>query len=453
MQQPIDTFQQAYAAIWDRSNWDRGYISNPFAGDEAARQGLVRTQSLLDRLGNPEHAYPIVHVAGSKGKGSTCSFVDSVMRAAGARSGRFLSPHLHSILERFVVDDIQISEAEFTGVVAMVMSATHGVETTEPAIGEITAWELSTAIALLWFAERDCDVVALEVGLGGTLDATNVVDPVVSAITRLDYEHTAILGDTMASIAGNKAGIIKPGRPVVTVDQTREAMDVIESVASNAGSMLLVAKRDWTAVGSSDSFDVHGPGWEHLGLKSSLRGAHQVENAGLAIAAIHLLVEAHPFAFNVDDAAIRRGLASTFVPSRFEIARHHSGATLVIDGAHSPESISALVQALHDDYGATPVVVIVAMLSGREPGTVLAPFAGNASAWLVTSSGSPRAIAAEELRAALPKSGADSSIVASVAEAIELAVQMPIIGEDGGIVVVTGSLATAAEARTALGLA
>jgi dihydrofolate synthase/folylpolyglutamate synthase len=450
---PITTYDDAYAAIWDRSGWDRGFISNPFAGDEAARLGLVRTRRLLDGLGSPDRAYPIVHVAGSKGKGSTCSFIDSILRAAGARSGRFLSPHLHSIRERFVVDDAPIDEDSFTSIVSEVMDMTGTVERGDPAIGTLTAWELSTAIALLWFKRRACDVAVVEVGLGGTLDATNVVTPAVSVITQLDYEHTAILGDTMAEIAANKAGIIKPGRPVASADQPEDGLDVIRARAGEVGARLLVANHDWSVTGTTKSFDARGPGWEHLNLRSTLRGQHQVENAGLAIAAVHLLDDTVKLPFPVDDEAIRTGLANTFVPGRFEVVQHHAGSTVVVDGAHSPESMRALAAAIRVEFPDLPVIAVVAMLSDKDPASVLPPLATIASRLVVTEAANPRALPTAHLASAARSLGAPFETAPSVARAIELAAQAIDGASENGVVVVTGSLVTAAEARVALGLA
>ena len=449
----ITTYDQAYAAIWERSGWDRGFISNPFAGDEAARLGLVRTRRLLDELGAPDRAFPIVHVAGSKGKGSTCSFIDTILRAGGARTGRFLSPHLHSILERFVVDDRPIDENSFTRVVDAVMHATEAVELAAPAVGTLTAWELSTAIALLWFERCACDIAVIEVGLGGTLDATNVVTPAVSVITRLDFEHTAILGVTMAEIAANKAGIIKTGRPVASVDQPAKGLDVIRARARDVGATLLVANHDWFVTGITDSFDISGPGWGHADLRSSLRGHHQLENAGLAVVAVHLLADSGEFPYPVPDEAIRAGLASTFVPGRYEVVRHRSGTTVVIDGAHSPESMRALAETIRVDFPDRKVVAVVAMLSDKDPAKVLPPIASVASRLIVSSASHPRALPTDRLATAAGAIGGAFDTAPSIADAIDLAASTPGMVRDNGVVVVTGSLVTAAEARVALGLA
>lgn len=445
----ITSFEQAMAVIHERSGYDRGFISNPFAGDDAARLGLVRTSRVLDRLGNPERDYPIVHVAGSKGKGSTCSFIDSILRSAGATCGRFLSPHLHSFQERFVVNDREVGKDDFTRLVNDVYQAALQVETNHPDVGELTAWELSTAMVLLWFSRCRCDVAVVEVGLGGTLDATNVVTPAASVITRLDYEHTAILGSSMAEIASNKAGIIKPGVPVASADQPPEGSAVIEARAGEFNSPLLVANRDWTVQGSDASFSARGPNWRYDQLRSSLIGRHQVDNAGLAIAALHLLAPAFPPGIFLTEQAIRSGLANTFIPGRFEIIRHHPGNTIVIDGAHSPESTRALADAIRAHFPDTRPVVIIGMLSDKDPGAVLPPLFAIAGGWIVAPVQSPRAIAVAEIASTLDSQLVTVVTAESVANALEVALQ----AGKSDLIVVTGSLTTAAEARVALGLA
>ena len=446
----IRTFDEAMSFIRDRSGYDRGFISNPFAGDEAARLGLIRTREILAKLGNPQRAFHIVHVAGSKGKGSTCSFIDSILRAGGTRTGRFLSPHMHSFRERFVVDDVVIPEADFTGLVAEAHQATLAVERDHPDIGQLTAWELSTAIALLWFARSECEVAVVEVGLGGTLDATNVVHPAVSVISTLDFEHTAILGTTMTEIAGNKAGIIKPGVPVVSAVQPPEGLAVIEARAKACDAPLQIAERDWQATGSSTAFTVEGPTWRHDNLRSSLYGDHQVANAGLAIAAVHALSGTHPI--DLSDSIVRYGIANTFIPGRFEIVRHASGATLVLDGAHTPQSMVVLASAIRDRFPGSGLIVVAGMLSDKDPDLVLPPLETEASLWIATDLHSPRALPAVNIVTSLASRGIVATRASSMVEALETALAHANSGEQGTVILVTGSLTTVGEARHVLGL-
>ncbi len=449
----ITTFDEALAAIWERSGYDRGFISNPFAGDDAARLGLVRTARVLELLGNPDRDYPIVHVAGSKGKGSTASFVDSILRAAGQRSGRFLSPHLHSYRERFVVDNAIIGEADFTRLVADVMSSTIEAERADDAIGQLTAWEISTAMALLWFSRSDCDIAVVEVGMGGTLDATNVIDPAVSVITTLDYEHTAILGTTMTEIASNKAGIIKPGRPAVSADGPVEALKVIEAKAYEAGAPLSFANRDWTVTGTDRSFAVVGANWRHDDLVSSLIGRHQVDNAGLAIAAVHELLKLNLPPDGMIDESVRRGIGAAFLPGRFEIMRHPSGVTFVLDGAHSPASAQALALAVRERFPAFKITIVIGMLEDKDPARLLQPFVPLANRWLVAPPESPRAQRSDTIVAALRALGAEPEATRGVRDAIAQAIPAASSPAVNDVVVVTGSLSTVADARLALGLA
>ena len=231
-------YRDALAAIWERSGYDRGFISNPFAGDDAARLGLARTRRLLDRLGAPDTHVSIVHVAGSNGKGSTCAFIDAIARAAGYRIGRYTSPHLHQFRERIAVDGEPIAESDFADHLFTALDAAVALEREEPALGTITAFELTTAMAFNVFTAHDCELAIIETGMGGALDATNVVSSLVAAITPLDYEHTAVLGATLAEIARNKAGIIKAGRPVAVAAQPAEAMAVIEARASEPATTM-----------------------------------------------------------------------------------------------------------------------------------------------------------------------------------------------------------------------
>lgn len=436
-------YRAALAAIWERSGYDRGFISNPFAGDDAARRGLARTAEMLDVLGNPHERVRLIHVAGSKGKGSTTVLMDAILRAAGLRSGRFISPHLHSYRERFVVDDQPIGEDAFARLTGETVAAMHTVETATPSPGRVTAWELSTAMALQWFAQRECEIAVIEVGLGGTLDATNVIDPVVSAITRLDLEHTAILGETLPEIASNKAGIIKPGRPSVTVDQPPEALAVIEARASEMGSELLVGGRDWAVEGDEDGFAVTGPWGRVDDLRISLIGRHQVENAGLAVAATRAGFGDDA---RVDDAAIRGGLRDVQLPGRFERVPGTTGPEIILDGAHTPVAAGALAAAVARHSPTARITFVVGMLRDKRPEPFLGPLIDRAARWIVAEPDSPRAMPADLLREALTTLGQRVEQAPSIAAAVELARQ------DGEVVVVTGSLTTVAEARAHLGL-
>lgn len=443
----ISTYLDALKAIWNRSGYDRGFISNPFAGNDAARLGLTRTRVLLEHAGYHQLPYQVVHVAGSKGKGSTSAKIDAMLRAGGVVTGRFTSPHLHSFRERFVVDGAMISEHDFTELTDRFIHAAEAVEQQRPELGGITAFELNTAMALAWFADQECEVAVVEVGMGGALDSTNIVDPAVSVITTLDFEHTAVLGSTLAEIACNKAGIIKRNRPVVVANQPREALEVITDIANSHQAPLSVAGQDWNSVGTHSNFSFIQDGDEISWLTSSLTGPHQVENAGLAIAAVRALGANNP-TFELDVSAIRNGLETVTMPARFEQVWLPSGQRMVIDGAHTPASTSALARSVQEEFPGTSIVVVIGMLADKEHHAVLEPLATIAATWIVTAPDSPRALPTEELKQSVLTLSSETKVAGSVEQGISLAKHM---GTD--VIVVTGSFSTAAEARVALGLA
>lgn len=438
-------YRAALAAIHDRSGYDRGFISNPFAGDEAARRGLIRTRRLLDALGTPDRQYGILHVAGSKGKGSTCVFIDAILGAAGHRTGRMTSPHLHSFRERFTVDGAPIDEPAFAKLTFAALDAARAIERDDPELGEITAFELTTAMGLAWFAERDCELAVVEVGLGGLLDATNVVTPLVSVIAPLDYEHTAVLGNTLTEIARNKAGIIKASRPVAVARQDPEALTVIEATAAEKHSRMLLAGRDWQTHGTWQQFTATGP-WGTLDdLRVNLPGPHQVENAGLALTACSLLIDD---GWQIGPNAMRAGLATAVWPGRFEEIELAGGQRIVIDGAHTPASAQALATAFAERYPGQRATFVIGLFRDKDPAAFTAPLAPVADRWIVTAPANPRARPADELATALTHLAAPVCTADDVPSAIAAA-------RDTGasLIVVTGSLTMVSAARVALGLA
>jgi dihydrofolate synthase/folylpolyglutamate synthase len=441
------TYQQALRAIWERSAYDRGFVSNPFAGDAAADLGLLRTAALLERLGQPQERYGIIHVAGSKGKGSTCAFAASILHAAGYRTGLYTSPHLHTYRERIAVDGKMIAEEQFAALTRLALDATESLERERPDLGELTAFELTTAMALRHFADAGCALAVVEVGMGGTLDATNVVSPLVSVITALDFEHTRVLGNTIEEIAANKAGIIKPGRPVVVTTQAPAAERVIAGFAGAAGSWMLLAGRDWQARGPWTSFTVNGPWGAYEGLRSGLIGAHQVENAGAAIATTWLLGDD---GFPVPESAARAGVAAVQWPGRVEVITLAGEPRYILDGAHTPASAAALaatVAALGDGGRTT---LVLAMMADKDPATLIHALAPVTRHVIATANRSPRSLPANAIAIAAQTVGLPSTTAPDLPRALA---QARALAGPNGQVLVTGSLTTVAEAREALGLA
>ena len=428
----------ALRQIWERSDYDRGFISNPFAGDDTARLGLKRTAAVLDRLGKPHSTYQVVHVAGSKGKGSTCAFTRSILTAAGRRTGLFSSPHLHSYRERIAVDGEPISESVFAIGWARALAAAESFERDRPEVGRVTSFELLTAMALDQFATAGCDAAVVEVGLGGTLDATNVISPDSTAITALDYEHTRVLGSTMAEIAANKVGIVKPGIPLATARLPEGAIHVVADAVQRAGAPWLRADVDWTWEGSWRTFNAIGPWGTFNGLKSGLIGAHQIDNACLAIAAVWQMM-----GNALAEEAIRNGLSSTAWPGRFEIAR--DDPTLVLDGAHTPSAAEVLARAYAAEYPALRCAILLGILRDKDPVPIAEALLPVASEIVAVTPPSPRGLSAAELAAALDSLPVPVKVIPDVAEALSEVRERPAI--------VTGSLTTVAAAREAIGLA
>ncbi len=410
---------------------------------------LGRMRMLLARLGDPQRAYPTIHIAGSKGKGSTAAMAEAMLRRGGYRTGLYISPHLHSFGERIQVAGAAIAEEEFAGLVDELLPHAE-------AVPGITWFELITALAFLHYARQRADVAVIEVGLGGRLDATNVITPLVSVITSLSYEHTAWLGDTLAQIAFEKAGIIKPGVPVVSAPQEPEALAVIERVAVERGATLALVGREWQMRPGpihegGQSFAVRCPAglppavaaaswradeWLHFDLP--LLGRHQIVNATCALAAV---VQATAAGLPVTVAAAAAGLRAVRWPGRGEVLARDP--LVVADGAHNGDSARKLVAMLQEWFPGRRWTFVVGILSDKDHAAILRELIPAAAHLLVTRSQSGRATDPELLAGIARSLGADARVVDAVPAALEQALTF------GEAVCLTGSLSIAAEARSA----
>ncbi|HEX3721286.1 MAG TPA: folylpolyglutamate synthase/dihydrofolate synthase family protein [Nitrolancea sp.] len=437
-------YQQAIAYIIERSGYDRGFVANPF---DAETIGLRRTTWLLEALGNPQAKVPAVHVAGTKGKGSTAAFIASILHASGRRVGLYTSPHLHTFRERVQIDGQPIGEQRFADLTAEIAPLNAQLASEKPDWGEATAFEVSTALAFLAFARENLDVAVVEVGLGGRLDATNVLDPRVSVITSISYDHVRILGDTLGQIASEKGGIIKPGRPVVVAPQRPEASETLLRIAHERGSELLLGDRDWQASGHALSFVATGPWGRYDELQSALVGRHQVENAGTAIATCWVLDRD---GLAISEEAIRAGLRTVSWPGRFEVVR--DDPLIVVDGAHNVDSAERLAETLVDEFSGRRLVLVLGIAADKDVEQMVRILAPLARTVIATASHHPRAASASRIVAALqaldqPVPGV--AVAPSVADALNLA----LVDVDDPVICATGSLYVVAEAREALGLA
>ena len=328
-----------------------------------ARFGLETTQRMAAALGNPQERLRFIHVAGTNGKGSTCAMLESVYRAAGLRVGLFTSPHLVSFRERMQVDRRLISEEDVARLVEEVISnqclviSKAGNSAAAPSTQSLitnysspTLFEFVTVMALKYFAEQKCDVVIWETGLGGRLDATNIVTPLASVITNIALDHQQWLGDTLAKIAAEKAGIIKPGVPVLTAADAPEAVAVIREVAERKGAAFTLVADDLNA-GSGTGAPFQLP----------LRGAHQRRNAALAVAVVRALQDTLP----VSEEALRRGLESVRWAGRLQVA-NVGGREFLLDGAHNLDGVRALVSAMRSEFADKPFALVLGMLGDKD---------------------------------------------------------------------------------------
>ncbi len=354
------------------------------------KPGLRPVRAVLDALGAPDRAVPVLQVVGTVGKGSTTAMAASVLQAAGLRAARFTSPHLVRYRERFVVDGEMVGEAALDDAVARVRREVPwaaGDAEAPAGLRPLTFFEWSTVLAWVLFAAAGAEVVVLECGLGGRWDATTACHADVVAVSRIGLDHMGTLGDTLAAIAGEKAAAIRAGRPVVTVDQVPEAAAVVTARAAEVGAPLTVLG-DQVSVSpaeDTDRFTYHGRSLVADELALPLIGAHQVENAGLALAAVEALAAVRGLA--VDASAMRRGLASVAWPGRLE----EVSPGVWVDGAHNRPAAEALAAAVAERFPGRQVHLVFAVLEGRDPVSILEPLLPLAETVTLTMAGGDRA--------------------------------------------------------------
>lgn len=436
------TYDEALAFWYGRINYEQ---RQPAAGDFK----LDRIRALLRRLGNPQDRLRIVHVAGSKGKGSTAAMLAAVLRRAGYRSGLFTSPHLVHVEERIQVDGSPISADELS---ALLDDVRRVVETDRL---EPTFFEVATAVGFLQFARRRVEAAVVEVGLGGRLDSTNVCRPVVSLITSISHDHTKLLGSQLASIAAEKAGIVKPGRPVVSGTTVPEARTVIERVCRELGAPLRQLGVDFryhyqpgrvTADRTQQArvrVEIAAPPHAWPAFDLALLGEHQAANAAVAVACVEVLRQE---GWHVPETAVAEGLANVTWPARLEVVGRRP--LLVLDCAHNVASAEALVRTLETSFPPARRWLVFAGSSDKDLAgmfRVLAPHF--AHAFLCGYASSPRSVPPERLAGLARQAGLACSAYPSVSAALDAAVRQAAADD---LVCVTGSVFLAGEARPLL---
>lgn len=445
--------QAAFDFLHSRVNYERA-CQFPYQDRDLQ---LGRMRELLRRLGNPQDRLRIIHVAGTKGKGSTTVMLAAILSAAGYRTGAFTSPHLNRVEERIAVDGRACTTEEFVALVQRVQPAVLAMER-EGANAGPTYFEITTAMALLHFVQCQAEVAVLEVGLGGRLDSTNVCRPEVAVITSISLDHTEQLGTTLEAIAREKGGIIKPGIPVISGVTASGPRQVLRDLCRERGCSLRELQQDFdfhyrpprdlqqgTAHGEVDFRAPTLDGWAELpGLKLGLLGRHQAANAAVALATLATLRQA---GWTIPEEAARRGLAEVVWPARVEIVARRP--VIVLDAAHNRASIEALLAVLEESFAPARRGLIFATTQGKDLRGMLQGLVGAFDRIVFTRyRNNPRSVPPEELQAlARELGGQDHPICASPAEAWA---QMSRWAQADDLICITGSFYLAAEIRLQL---
>ena len=417
--------------------------------------GLDSMRGFLESLGEPQEGLNCIHIGGTNGKGSTAVTLLTILQEAGCRVGMYTSPHLSSVRERFRINDRYISEEEFARHATRIQTVLDG--------RQITYFEFTTTLAFLWFKEQQVDVAILEVGMGGRLDATNVITPLVSVVTNVSMDHEAYLGDTLALVSAEKAGIIKAGVPVVSAVEPGDSMEVISQHAREKGAPLYLLGRDfsWSAE-EGDLWTYHGIHNNHRygGLRTGLQGRHQKDNASLALAVLDLIAQHPALKRQIPEEAIRTGLARTCWPGRLELivldkktGKHlpaypldegttnpHQGEVVrfLLDGAHNPGGVASLKQVLEEHVNYDTLIGVWASMSDKDIKNSLLPLAPLFDRLIFTRPESERSAVPEAIRELLPETIKERTCCRpTVMEAIDYA---QVLAGSNDLICVAGSL-------------
>ncbi|KAB1931952.1 bifunctional folylpolyglutamate synthase/dihydrofolate synthase [Micromonospora sp. ALFpr18c] len=417
---------------------------------------LDRIESLLDLLGSPQRAYPSIHLTGTNGKTSTARMIDSLLRAFGLHTGRYTSPHLETVRERISLDGEPVSEERFAAVYREVKPLAELVDarSDEP----LTYFDMTTALAFATFADAPVDIAVVEVGLGGAEDATNVIQAGVCVITPIGLDHTEWLGDTLQDIALAKAGIIHQGATVIAAAQEEEAARPLLERCAEVGATIAREGAEFgvlsraIAVGGQ-VLSLQGLGGVYDDVFIPLHGAHQAQNAAVALAAVEAFLGAGTTR-QLDVEAVREGFASTSSPGRLERVRN--APTILLDGAHNPHGMAATVTALQEEFAFSKLVAVLGVLADKDASSLLELLEPVIDVVVVTRNSSPRAMPTEELAALAVEIFGEERVESAdeMPDAIEVAVALAeedVPGELSGVgVLVTGSVVTVADARRLL---
>lgn len=416
------------------------------------KPGLDRIRSLLSRLGEPQLGFPSIHITGTNGKTSTARMAASILQVEGRKVGRYTSPHLQSVTERICVDGRPVTEREFASLLEKVLPA---VEETDAETGDpLTYFEVTTAMAFLHFARRKVDVGVIEVGLGGRLDATNLLRSRVQVITSVAYDHMDVLGDTLEDIAFEKAGIIKEKSTVICAVAHPGALEVVSATCAERGSDLKLYGRDFQVIYQltygvetervGQVVGIRGLRREYADLFLPLLGEHQGINAACAVAACEAFAGSRT---GLSADGVADGLRQVTSPGRLEVVSLHP--LVLLDGAHNPDGAARLAQVIRNDLDYERLVLVLGILEDKDMREMLKILLPLADTVVFTQSREERAAPARKLARLAREMGYDGVVVEDIGEALKFARTLASVTD---MVCVTGSLYTVGEARNALGL-
>ena len=405
------------------------------------RPGLERTAKLLEFLGNPHKRLKLIHVAGTNGKGSTTAMIANILSNAGYRTGMYISPHLYRNTERMTIDGREITEEDFTRYALEVLDMVRLMR--EKGLEEPTQFEMYTALAFLYFERMKADFAVIEVGLGGRFDATNVIDPLLSVITSISYDHMDILGDTIEKIAYEKAGIIKEGGTVIMYPQLySEAAAVIEEVSREKDATLVkveaasVTLKDYSMGGQLVDFKYGA--YDLKDMRLPLIGDHQVNNAAAALTAI---AELHSMGYKINAETVRKGIETVKWPCRMSIVS--TEPLILIDGAHNEDGINSLQGALSKYFGSKKIIFVIGMLKDKDYGYAIRKLMPMAYSVVATEPVSDRALPAAAMADAVRSYCSQVSPEPDIEKAIEKAKKLY---DEDSMICICGSLYLAGSA-------
>jgi len=396
--------------------------------------GLSSTEAMLARLGNPERRFPSVHLAGTNGKGSTAIMLATVLAETGLKVGLYTSPHLVNFRERYLINGRMPTKKRMAQVMAHVRQAVNG---TEPP----TFFEFTTALAFQYFANEKVDLAVIETGLGGRLDATNVLRPLISLVSDIALEHTQYLGATLSQIAWEKAGIIKAQTPAATTARQPVATEVLAGRARELSAPLFRLGPDFRVRWTSKGLHYQGLAWRFSGLRLGLAGRFQGPNAGLALVGLELLGRR---GFEVDEASIRQGLARSRWPGRLETISHNP--RIIVDGAHNPAACQTLVRTLAE-IPARRRIIVFGVMADKDLSAMVQAIGPAADEMILTRAAYERSASPEQLAQAADRLGFSYRLVPELMAALDLARRL---ARTDDLIVITGSLFVVGEVLAGL---